>query len=459
MAAKNKLSKQAKRLIKKKKSKGAKKQALPARFGKELMFDAALNHQHPLHFPEEEVDLESLGTPLKAEDHGLSVSMRQRIGDIKDALITFSRGPEFFNDWKKALMKQHGKPTRPEKEELWINFQDWFILEYRFLDGDTVVDKFLAAFESAISEAVAELVSGWKAVMEGLFEVKSRIDDGFHLKNLINEREYRVFPTVAMAGFNLKQGDFLIARIVPALGFHIFSGAVSTIQWDGSDHMRREVYRTALQMQTRNPAAAFRDNPEKLEKSLETVRKRHEDFISYFGSDTVIATGTELADKYKAFFEYIRQRSIQEHEGSVDNAHLEQIRKARNRPDLRIPDELLNENDLAMLSDPVEGLVLLKQYGAFIDIFKNPGNHLDKAESAELVMAYLEAGSISDVPFRKVAEKYPENFRRVISYCADKNDFFSRDIDGLMMEFKPETMEKLPGNVTVLDPEMIAYAV
>ena len=111
-----------------------------------------------------------------------------------------------------------------------------------------------------------------------------------------------------------------------------------------------------------------------------------------------------------------------------------------------------------MLCNPVEGFSFLIQYLEFIEIFQYPKQHLDKEETIELVMGYLKSESVSDVPFRRVAEKYPNNFNHVISYYREQEGFSSVHIDDLMMEFKPDSFDKLPGVVSILNYEMTELA-
>jgi hypothetical protein len=69
-------------------------------------------------------------------------------------------------------------------------------------------------------------------------------------------------------------------------------------------------------------------------------------------------------------------------------------------------------------------------------------------------MGYLESDTISDVPFRRVADRYPENFKKVIDYCADREGFKADGIEDLMMQYKPESYDKLPSIVVVMDQEI-----
>src|SRR6266508_3816956 len=58
-------------------------------------------------------------------------------------------------------------------EEQFINSLDWFVLQHRLPDGQTVVERFVAARQDLSDEERAMLL-GWRDVVEGIFEVQRR---------------------------------------------------------------------------------------------------------------------------------------------------------------------------------------------------------------------------------------------------------------------------------------------
>jgi len=400
---------------------------------------------------EDESYKELLSQELPVNEEGFTRETLIRIGDIKKALIDFTENTDFGEDINKALEKRLGEPKLPDSEETWIDFLDWFVLEYE-LDGDgTIARRFVEHYGGLMSEDVRELVLGWEEVIEGLYEVKEVSGYAIEMKNLINEKEYRVFPTAHLDDHHFHPGDFLFGRIVPAKNFHIFSGGVRPFgsERSGSEVIRAKVYREALELQMRNPRLAFKDNPEKLQKSEESARKYYEDFVECFGGDEVTGTGKEILIRYRSFFEYLL-RELPDRD-KADRAGVYP-------PEVKLPDEILDSDDVGMLCDPLEGLCFLIDYGRFVDVFRSPERHIGREETKELVMGYLDSDSVSDVPLRRMAERFPENFKRVIEYYQDQEGFFSTDIEDLMWEFKPDSFEKLPGIVTILDAEMVRLA-
>jgi hypothetical protein len=123
-------------------------------------------------------------------------------------------------------------------------------------------------------------------------------------------------------------------------------------------------------------------------------------------------------------------------------------------PDFTFPKDLLRASDVGMLSDPVGGVEMLIDYQRFVGLFQDPETFLERERSEDLLLGYLHSDSISDVAFRKVAQRYPDNFGQVMGYYLDPEGISADQIDGLMREFKPWTFEKLPTTVAILDSEM-----
>ena len=417
-------------------------------------------------FEESSVDLKVLEDPLETGKDGPSREQLERIGDIKGALIEFARNPEFEEDFNMAKLeyfKEAKNPGDMEKEE-WISFLDWYTLEWQSEFENTFPDRFVETHGDLMSRDVREMILGWRGVIDGIFEVKGQRSDEYHMKNLINEREYVVYPTASMAdASSFEIGDFINARITPVGDFHTFSGVVAKIPCDGSDKERGDIYRLAFETQTRYPRKAFKDNDKKLKASMELLQKSYNDFIDYFGTDELIGAGWEMAQKYQDFLRYgVFEKRDPETGLSNAEKHERKLGKIYRLPPVNFPETLLEQSGVGMLFDPAQGISFLEEYDSFVDIFSNPDTHIGglirKREVEDVIIGYLESDSISDMPFRKMAEKFPDNFARVIEYVLNWEGFSVNMIDELMLHYKPQTFDKLPNNVAVFDSEMIRFA-
>ena len=85
-------------------------------------------------------------------------------------------------------------------EEQFINFLDWFVLQHRLPDGQTVVERFVAARPDLSDEERAMLL-GWRDAVEGIFEVQRRDGEALLTVNLVDELPYRVRSNMGPAVF------------------------------------------------------------------------------------------------------------------------------------------------------------------------------------------------------------------------------------------------------------------
>ncbi len=407
-------------------------------------------------FEDEEIDLETLRGPLFSPEPEPTTDILRRIGDIKAVLVNYMWGFEFEDDLDAEARERFGKKGRPEEEGAWINFIDWFLLECWLSSGEKIVDLFLERYEDEIHPDVYHMLEDWKKVFHGLFEVKAKVANGYRVKNLINEVDYTVYTTnVSEPLFELQLGDFFSSRTVSACGFHVFSGALSAFPLKGDPKIKQEMYQVAARMQTQNPVLALMDNPEKLEKSREAVRKAYADFIEFFGKEEIFGTGKEIQQRYREFFHFqIFDKPDLDTGFSKAEEYFKRTGKKYRLPKLKLPRSLMRCKDVGMLCDPEENITFLQDYRYFLDIFDSPGEYLGVPYAEEVVMGYLESDTISDIPFRRVAERYPENFKEVINYYVEREGFKVDGIEDLMMQFKPESYDKLPSIVVVMDQEI-----
>ena len=147
---------------------------------------------------------------------------------LKQRLFEFALGSRCLETYKLELLKRSGDPPMHSSELGSVNFADWFLLQFRFPDGDTVVDKFVREDGSATEEDKATLLR-WKGVIEGTFRVVQVMPHGYSLIDP-NGREFSVKRTVAKAKMQrIEQGNVMKARLVPYEDYHLFSGAVLLI--------------------------------------------------------------------------------------------------------------------------------------------------------------------------------------------------------------------------------------
>ncbi|CAG6393440.1 hypothetical protein NMG29_02140 [Streptomyces cocklensis] len=154
----------------------------------------------------------------------------RRSAELKEALVAFGES-RAFERFLGPLLSEAGGPEGSLDEATAINVIDYFLLQYRLPDGNTVADHFVAR-RTALAEADRQTVLAWRDPVEGLFEVRGKDGDGLLLLNLLDDLEYRTYTNAGRSAFSsVAKGGFLGARLVAlatAPGGWLVSGVMSS---------------------------------------------------------------------------------------------------------------------------------------------------------------------------------------------------------------------------------------
>ena len=102
----------------------------------------------------------------------------KKAAELKSKLVDFAHSAQFNKEFKNAIKKKFGDPAVFEAEEEFVDFVDWFMLEKRFKDGETVLEKFIKT-DTNLTEKEKEILLGWKKTKSLLFTVQKKLRDGF----------------------------------------------------------------------------------------------------------------------------------------------------------------------------------------------------------------------------------------------------------------------------------------
>jgi len=356
-----------------------------------------------------------------------------RFGDIRKMLVHYfndtllKKDARFADDFFGAVKKKYGNPVVIRAEEEFHEFTDIFIYSYRFPDGRTVIDRFVAE-DTGLSEKERAVVLGWKAPIVGIFQVKKILPDGFVAENLINEVEYHIKPTAIPRQLEqlVAPGAFIRAKIIPVGNEeYIFSGIM-----DFLDIPETEILKSVASIQRETPALAFRDNEERTRNGFELQKKERALFIEYFGGDEVLAAGRELKDLWAGFMEF----KLKKRDKPVPAGYTP--------PQMEFPKDLLKRKDVGIVFEEVTGQHYLINYGLVLDIFRNPEESKIRRYEEE-IMIYLEEDSVPPGILRRIFFRYPQNAEFILRKILERPEFdLQRDFDSLMDEFKPSFRER-----------------
>jgi hypothetical protein len=367
-----------------------------------------------------------------------------RAPKVKQELTAF--GLERFHSEFEAAARQI-YPSYPDiSDDEKAAISDWFVLEYVLPDHRTVLSHFLEARKDISDVVIAEQ---WGTVVQGIFQVKQIVQDNlFQLNNLVNDVTYSV-ASLAPEALGLEKGEYLAARILPLEDIHFFTGVIDRLPTRKKD----EIYQLVSEIQLQNPRMAFIDNMERLDLAYRIQQEEHHDFVAFFGSDECILTGHELEEKLREFYHY---RYFQKKDHATGNTMAKVFQDRYHQQPLPpifdfLPD-LAATDDVGIIYDLTEGMLFLRRYGTFREIFSNPAFE-EIPDYREVILGYLEDPNISSLPFRRMISAYPEQSVEVFKAVLKRKRFnLDKDVPKLMAKYKPmEALTRLtPGAIPAL---------
>ncbi len=165
-----------------------------------------------------------------------------RASDLKRELVRYAQQPRYQRAFQEALHAQHLDLDADDWQR--IMFLDYFALQHTFSNGKTVVEQFVAS-RPDLTEDERRMVLGWRAVVEGIFEVEGRDGDALVVKDLTDEAGYRIRSNSGAQVFErMPAGCFLITRLIPVGEEWLISGATAVVP----ESQREDMYRRAGQL-------------------------------------------------------------------------------------------------------------------------------------------------------------------------------------------------------------------
>lgn len=368
--------------------------------------------------------------------HRIMARLIGRSGDLKRALLGFAGQPVFARALEQARLQYFGGRGQASEGEI-TNFLDCFILQHRLPNGDTLVDRFVAA-RPHLPDAERKMLLGWRGVVEGLFEVLDRDGDALLLTSLLDELTYRTFSNQGAGIFQAwPRGSFLHARLVPLGADWLFSGCVGSYQPSQRDAVHELAAKTAM----RHPEAVFR-NPQKVEQAKDLQREWRLTFIRYFGSDLLVLPGEALAGRMHAFIRFCIYENRDANGTSAADRVKEEYGITAPVPRFNLPEDLLIAKTVGVMYDEVDGLIFLADFALVEEAFARP----DLAASGgyrDAVLGYLKHDSIPPSVFRRLAardqEKATQLFRRLLRR---PRFHWGRDGEALLRTYKARYFER-----------------
>jgi hypothetical protein len=135
-----------------------------------------------------------------------------------------------------------------------INFEDWFVCDYRNKDGDSIIDLYVGAGDELPDEDIKAL-EAMRDSFVSLYEVVST-DGEVTLKDILLDEK---FPTKSDALSALNPGDIFAARFVEAGGERIMSRCVYPFTQGAKDRLLEFVDQNFKRYGRKKPEGTMRD--------------------------------------------------------------------------------------------------------------------------------------------------------------------------------------------------------
>jgi Domain of unknown function (DUF6398) len=157
------------------------------------------------------------GAPSEAAD------LMERCSELKRQLVGFACSRRFSRQLDNAVSE--GMSSSAVEEGEFANLLDHFMLQRPLADGRTVVEVFVSEHPE-LADADRQMLLDWRDVVEGAFEIRERAGDTITAVNLIDALTYRIRANAGPSALApMRSGCFMTARIVPAGGDWMLSGA------------------------------------------------------------------------------------------------------------------------------------------------------------------------------------------------------------------------------------------
>ena len=386
---------------------------------------------------------------MNAAEGRLAVAI-ERSAELKRNLVEFACSPRLERSLAAAMLEA-GLEELDEAD--WIGTIDRFALQYRFNDGKTVVDRFVAR-RPDLDAADREMLIGWRDPVEGIFEIQGQDGDAIVLLNLIDDLEYRTYSNMGRAAFRrLPRGGFLHARLVPISpvpGAWLVSGTMSSYAKSAS----AQIARIALEAATKQRDLVFR-NPDKVEQGWRQMRAHRAAFVEFFGGDELVLPPAEAEAQLNAYYRHQQEATL---------ARRPTRRRPPNLPGLdvpafELPPELADAGTIGLIYDETDGLNFYPDYGMLRDLFGKPALAADK-RYADTLRGYLRSETIAPMPLQRMAAAHPDTVDAVFRKILRRRDFtWAEHGEALMRRRKAwyYGREPRPG-VTVIGDRLLELA-
>jgi len=350
----------------------------------------------------------------------------QHAVELKNTLVDYVDSPRFV-----PILQARIAAVRPyvaSNDDAWTQAAEELLFTAGAAGSRTLLERFLdVATGLAVDDE--ELLASWRDdTVYGLFLVTARDNELLQLDNLIDGMTYEAFvPEGADATRSSPRGSYLQARLLPVGPAWITSGTLTVLP----ARDRLKVGSMVARLLAFDPTAAFR-NPANLRRAVQLAAGQHGIFRSLFDADVIIGTGIEMQEK---FYNYLAECDAADaaavEPGGTGTAFTATATVGE------FPVDLLDSDDVAILSHPLRGITFATDYAAAAEAHRD-------AETTEAgratVLRYLDDPNVGAAVLELLAAQHPTTLDTLYRLILNDPAFaWVRDGVTLLRERKPQS--------------------
>ncbi|MDD3593239.1 MAG: SEC-C metal-binding domain-containing protein [Candidatus Gastranaerophilales bacterium] len=320
-----------------------------------------------------------------------------------------------------------------------------YIFERRIgKDKKSVFDLALAGMPH-ITEKEKSIIKSLKDSINGVFQVRRILKDGFELFNYINEKLYFAKPLDKMVRFKgVSVGCFLIARVVKFEDEYHLYHILEHISYKD----REKAFQLVVTRQAQNPVLIYRDNPEKLQELKAMASDITAKFNNFFKAQFTTTSNKKIDELIQIFNEYMdgsRKISDQKIQKYIDTPAADKFFEVT---------EFSSGNDLfqttkqgfsshkkpygvTLIADERSGLNVVPFFDVFMNIFES--DDYTKIEGyKECMEEFVQKVKVPPIALQLAYEKYGEKFLSRVNEILETK---FKSLDEIMATYKKFYLE------------------
>lgn len=264
-----------------------------------------------------------------------------------------------------------------------------------------------------INELEKEIIMGLNESISSIFEIKKRLNNGFIMDNLVNEKTYTTIPLVKMTQLReVCPSQYALVRIFKLKDTYYMLEISDIIP----SYEKENVMNFAVAKIIEKPEDLYFDNEEKFEEVKNQVTKSIQDFNTFFGTNEIITTSEKIDDLVNLFDNY--QKTNDENLKEEISQHIEQpkaygykdIADFSNSYDTFMEKSLQgfsshkDKYDIGYIADENLGIYIIPFWATLCEIFKSD-NYTNIENYQECVKKFIQNDKIPPSLLLKLKEK------------------------------------------------------